>query len=257
MKKKIWLFILLWLIIASIIITSGCAGEETTTTTTYKSAPIARITVSKNTAKLYEIITFSGENSSDTDGYITAYEWDFGNRVKASGETVTYAYLDRGGEYHAKLKVTDNDGLSSTAVVTIEVIIGIIKMEVTTSTWLESWQTYNIFHSIKQKLEKVGFQVALEESTEYDAMLRVDYIEEKGAPYLGGGYGTVITCNIKLLDKVGHIIYQTVISAKTDSVVINEDLYENAINNFIHDEDFENLGETIATQLWYMIKKHH
>lgn len=67
------------------------------------------------------IVTFDGSGSSDPDGTIESYEWDFGDdSAPGSGEMVTHGYTST-GTYEVKLSVTDNCGASAeaTAEVTI------------------------------------------------------------------------------------------------------------------------------------------
>jgi len=67
------------------------------------------------------IVNFDGSGSSDSDGAIESYEWDFGDgSVAGSGETVTHGYTST-GSYEARLTVTDNCG--ATAVDTTAVTI--------------------------------------------------------------------------------------------------------------------------------------
>jgi serine protease len=67
-----------------------------------------------------ELVNFDGSGSSDPDGTIVAYDWDFGDSTSASGITVGHAYT-AAGIYTVTLVVTDNGGLtgSDTAVVTV------------------------------------------------------------------------------------------------------------------------------------------
>jgi LysM repeat protein len=67
------------------------------------------------------VVTFDGSGSSDSDGMIISYEWDFGdNSAVESGETVTHGYTSV-GSYVATLTVTDDCGAigQDTADVTI------------------------------------------------------------------------------------------------------------------------------------------
>jgi PKD repeat protein len=52
-------------------------------------------------------VTFDGSNSKDLDGDKLSYAWDFGDGETAEGKVVKHNYL-KGGEYIAKLIVTDN-----------------------------------------------------------------------------------------------------------------------------------------------------
>jgi PKD repeat protein len=82
--------------------------------------PSAEISADSHVA-VQTSISFSGGNSSDSDGYITSYDWDFGDGSTASGENVSHAYSSP-GRYTVSLTVQDDDGASDT--VTEEVTVG-------------------------------------------------------------------------------------------------------------------------------------
>lgn len=56
-----------------------------------------------------KLVNFSGELSSDKDGIVESYTWDFGDGKTGRGETVNHIYTDN-GEYIVTLTVTDDDG---------------------------------------------------------------------------------------------------------------------------------------------------
>jgi PKD repeat protein len=56
---------------------------------------------------------FSGTSSSDPDGTISAYAWDFGDGTSASGASVSHAYVVA-GSYTVRLTVTDDLGATGT-----------------------------------------------------------------------------------------------------------------------------------------------
>jgi len=63
-------------------------------------------------------IIFSGSNSSDSDGSITNYTWNFGDDTEGYGETITHKY-SKIGSYLVTLTVTDDEGdthISTTSV---------------------------------------------------------------------------------------------------------------------------------------------
>jgi PKD repeat protein len=64
--------------------------------------------------------SFDGSGSSDPDGRITAYKWDFGDGKTASSETAEHTY-DSTGDFTVKLTVTDNKGLKTTTSLTVTV----------------------------------------------------------------------------------------------------------------------------------------
>jgi PKD repeat protein len=62
-----------------------------------------------------EVLAFDAGASVDRDGRITAYDWDFGDGAKASGEKVTHAYA-KSGTYIVTLTVTDDSGTETQSV---------------------------------------------------------------------------------------------------------------------------------------------
>jgi PKD repeat protein len=65
-------------------------------------------------------VTFSSVGSSDPDGTITAYVWNFGDGASSSQANASHAY-NAAGTYVAILTVTDNAGATATASKTITV----------------------------------------------------------------------------------------------------------------------------------------
>ena len=65
-----------------------------------------------------EVLTFNGGSSSDADGSIVRYAWDFGDGVTASGVNVSHDY-NKVGSYNIVLTVTDDGGLSDTSTYTL------------------------------------------------------------------------------------------------------------------------------------------
>ncbi len=58
-------------------------------------------------------VAFNGESSTDSDGTIVAYDWDFGDGTeKISGQRVEHTFT-RAGQFTASLIVTDNDNQKS------------------------------------------------------------------------------------------------------------------------------------------------
>ncbi len=65
-------------------------------------------------------VSFNGLGSSDSDGTIASYAWNFGDGVTGSGVTVSHTY-NTAGAYTATLTVTDNQGATSSDSVSIAV----------------------------------------------------------------------------------------------------------------------------------------
>ena len=89
---------------------SGGGGGGSTVPT--NQAPVAD-TGGPYTGNVGTSITFLGNGSTDSDGEITAYEWDFGDGTTKNGSIVTHTYTSE-GNYTVTLTVTDDDGAQNT-----------------------------------------------------------------------------------------------------------------------------------------------
>ena len=81
--------------------------------------PVASISASPTTGPAPLLVNFSGAASTDSNGGIASYEWNFGDgSALASGVTTSHSYT-LGGVYTASLKVTNTMGFSDSKTVTI------------------------------------------------------------------------------------------------------------------------------------------
>ena len=83
--------------------------------------PTARCTAEPTLAEAPLRVAFDASSSTDADGAVVEYTWEFGDGTRASGEQVSHRYIEA-GTYTAILTVTDNDGASTTAQHTIEAL---------------------------------------------------------------------------------------------------------------------------------------
>jgi hypothetical protein len=84
--------------------------------------PVASFTYSPPDPQVNDTITFDASGSSDTDGTIVSYLWDFGDGETSTSQNPTHAY-NQEGSYNVTLTITDNDGLTDTATATIADIV--------------------------------------------------------------------------------------------------------------------------------------
>ncbi len=75
-------------------------------------APRASFTVSPDSGDTITSFSFDASASSDPDGTVANYAWDFGDNNTASGISVTHSYA-AAGTYTAELIVTDDDGATA------------------------------------------------------------------------------------------------------------------------------------------------
>jgi len=87
----------------------GATGIATHTKTVLNRPPVANFTESATTVYTGEVIHFDASTSSDPDGSIVSYSWNFGDGYTGTGMTIDHAYADN-GTYTVTLTVTDNDG---------------------------------------------------------------------------------------------------------------------------------------------------
>ncbi|MFK7915653.1 MAG: S8 family serine peptidase [Pseudomonadales bacterium] len=86
------------------------------------AAPTASFTVSPGSGGSAPLnVTMNAANSSDSDGSIASYEWNFGDAGNtAIGQTARYTYT-AAGSYTISLTVTDDEGDTGTASATVQV----------------------------------------------------------------------------------------------------------------------------------------
>lgn len=96
------------------IVKSGTPGPN--------QLPTASISKSTSYGFTPLAVQFDGQGSSDSDGLITAYAWDFGDGSMGTGATASHTY-SAPGTYAVSLTVTDDEaGVSDPAVTVVDVM---------------------------------------------------------------------------------------------------------------------------------------
>ncbi|MEM6337443.1 MAG: PKD domain-containing protein, partial [Bacteroidota bacterium] len=83
--------------------------------------PEARIAATPAEGEAPLFVRFDGSDSTDPDGTIVTYAWDFGDEITAFGEETTHTFVEA-GEYTVTLTLTDNAGNIGTGQVTIRAL---------------------------------------------------------------------------------------------------------------------------------------
>lgn len=84
--------------------------------------PRASFTVSPQSGFRTTLFQFDGAKSSDTDGTVAGFHWNFGDGKSASGKSVTHKF-DASGTFDVELTITDNGGATATTARFVDVAI--------------------------------------------------------------------------------------------------------------------------------------
>lgn len=85
--------------------------------------PTASFTVDPQTGPAPLAVTVDGSGSSDSDGTVVAYDWDFGNGETSTDPVASTTY-DTPGDYTITLTVTDDEGFTGVATQVVTVTEG-------------------------------------------------------------------------------------------------------------------------------------
>ena len=90
---------------------SGSTASASLAVVIQDRPPIVRLSSSTSSTITGSTISFDGGTSTDPDGSITTYRWDFGDGTSGTGVTIGHAYASP-GNYTVRLTITDNGGLT-------------------------------------------------------------------------------------------------------------------------------------------------
>ncbi|MCX8103810.1 MAG: PKD domain-containing protein [Candidatus Bipolaricaulota bacterium] len=92
--------------------------RDTTPPNSENKPPIASMEFSPMSGEAPLTVHFSAETSTDPDGQIVSYVWDFGDGTQGTGMFTEHEYTDK-GTFVVTLTVTDDKGASSSAQGTV------------------------------------------------------------------------------------------------------------------------------------------
>ncbi|MFC4449091.1 PKD domain-containing protein [Halorussus aquaticus] len=82
--------------------------------------PDAELQCTDTEVSVGDTVTCTADRSSDTDGSVTSYQWEFGGQDTDYGETASHTF-ERSGLYSVELTVTDDEGATDRTSVTVSV----------------------------------------------------------------------------------------------------------------------------------------
>ncbi len=108
---------------AEVTVLSGGVNASTTVNVETNEGPTASFVYSPTSPKVDEKVNFNASGSTDQDGTIVSFQWDFGDGHSGSGQTVTHQFGDA-GTFTVVLVVQDNSGNSGSTSQTVSVSEG-------------------------------------------------------------------------------------------------------------------------------------
>ena len=107
--------------VVSLTVTDNRGAKTTVTHSVTATLPNVAPTAAFTTAATDLAVAVNGSGSTDTDGTVASYAWDFGDGATASGSTANHTYA-AAGTYTISLTVTDNKGATGTVTHPISVL---------------------------------------------------------------------------------------------------------------------------------------
>lgn len=101
---------------------SGAIASTTVIIQVLNRVPHAAFRISPFGAPRDYPVQFDASESSDADGEIVSYHWDFGDGETGEGRTTEHIFPQQQTEYRVTLTVTDDSGASNSAIRTVVVL---------------------------------------------------------------------------------------------------------------------------------------
>ena len=191
---------------------------QSTQTGDPNTPPTAAFTTNTMSPTADEPVTFDANGSTDPDGSIISYEWDFnGDRTTdATGSTATYAY-QAAGKYDVSLTVTDDYGAVRTTsrVITVKQAADPAQFEVETDA-VDRPVTAGQQLSVTTTVENVGEEQGTQETTLDVPGVGTDSVSLSLA---GGESETVTLTTPTTQDDVGE--YTATVATENDSTPLS------------------------------------
>ena len=158
--------------------------------------PFASFSYSPEKPVVNQTVTFDASSSNDPDGYITNYEWAFGdaNITSTTKEIIMHSYSST-GDYMVTLRVTDNQGIHNTSMELVSVKEKPIRVLFDLSH-VEQFSFWEGYPDLSEELENSGYALYQLGLTQHDdieityALLEHFDVLALPNPQISGGYLT-------------------------------------------------------------------
>ncbi len=121
MKRRLARLLIAGLCLAVVAALAGCTQFGIVVE---NAPPVANIAAEPTNGHTPLAVALSAEDSTDADGTIVAWQWDFGDTQTDAGELAVHVFETQtwcSTVYTAVLRVVDDDGASDTAAVNVTV----------------------------------------------------------------------------------------------------------------------------------------
>lgn len=108
---------------AELTASSGSITANLTVTVETNESPVASFVFSPTTPLKDQTVHFDASGSTDNDGSIVSYQWNFGDGDSGSGRTASHRFR-HAGTYDVLLTVTDDDGAANSTSNSVSVTLG-------------------------------------------------------------------------------------------------------------------------------------
>ena len=184
---------------------SGVLSAEPTDSS-FNARPNAQFTATPLSGQAPLTVTVDASASSDDDGTIASYAWDFGEGNTGTGSTTSHTY-SADGVYTITLTVTDNQGATDNVSATITVSSGgSTETTVTLQDGLNNYTgTRDTYLSSPQASTNFGSDIELRDinlSYQYHSLVRFAIFQSEGGPVPDGA--TIQSATLSLYKHSNH-----------------------------------------------------